>query len=132
MSLTDFDKCLKEGANAGNVIFIIENIHAYEALYEKLMPYLHSSHLGIVVTTHLANYDKVIKNHAEFLSKFEKVDVDPTNEADTISILKNNARMLKISIEPEAILEIVHLADRLIGNAPEPAKSIAILEEAKR
>ncbi|MFZ1020060.1 MAG: AAA family ATPase [Minisyncoccia bacterium] len=131
LSLTDFDKCLKEGANAGNVIFIIENIHAYEALYEKLMPYLHSSHLGIVVTTDLANYDKVIKNHAEFLSKFEKVDVDPTNEADTISILKNNARMLKISIEPEAILEIVHLADRLIGNAPEPAKSIAILEEAQ-
>ena len=129
LSLPDFDKCLKEAANAGNVILVIENIHDYESLYEKLMPYLIVSHLGIIATTDLANYDQVLKNHPEFLSKFEKVDVAPTNEADTIAILNNKIKLLKISIKPEAILEIVRLADRLIGNASEPTKSISILEE---
>jgi ATP-dependent Clp protease ATP-binding subunit ClpA len=131
LSLADFDKCLREAADAGNVILVIENIHAYESLYEKIMPYLHNPHLGIVATADLANYDQVLKNHAEFLSKFEKVDIAPADENDTIAVLKNQAKLLKISIEPEAILEIVRLADRLIGNAPEPAKSIAILEEAQ-
>ena len=129
LSLPDFDKCLKEAVNAGNVILVIENIHNYESLYEKLMPYLIVSHLGIIATTDLANYDQVLKNHPEFLSKFEKVDVAPTNEADTIAILNNKIKLLKISIKPEAILEIVRLADRLIGNASEPTKSISILEE---
>jgi ATP-dependent Clp protease ATP-binding subunit ClpA len=129
LSLPDFDKSLREAANAGNVILVIENIHAYEALYERLMPYLKMPHLGIITTTDLANYDQVLKNHPEFLSKFEKVDVIETNEADTIAILKNNARLLHISIEEDAIEEIVRLADRLIGNQPEPVKSISVLEE---
>jgi ATP-dependent Clp protease ATP-binding subunit ClpA len=129
ISLEDFDRCLQEGAAAGNVIVVIENIHGYEALYERLMPYLQTPHLGIVATTDLSNYDQVLKNHPEFLSKFEKVDVTDTNEEDTLAILANNARLLNISIKPEALLEIVRLADRLINNQPEPARSILILEE---
>jgi len=127
--LPDFDKCLDEAAAAGNIILVLENIHAYETLYERLIPYLKMPHLGIIATTDLANYDKVLKNHPEFLSEFEKVAVTETNEEDTVAILTNNARLHKISIGPEAILEIVRLADRLIGNSPEPAKSISILEE---
>jgi ATP-dependent Clp protease ATP-binding subunit ClpA len=129
LPLPDFDKCLKEAAGAGNVILVIENIHGYETLYERLMPYLHMPHLGIIATTDLSNYDQVLKNHPEFLSKFEKVDVLETNEADTVAILKNNAQILGVSIKPDAILEIVHLADRLIANQPEPAKSLSLLGE---
>jgi ATP-dependent Clp protease ATP-binding subunit ClpA len=129
LSLADFDKCLKEAASAGNVILVIKNIHAYESLYERLMPYLQMSHLGIVATTDLSHYDQVLKNHPEFLSKFEKVDMAETNEADTIAIVANNAKLLHVSIKQDAILEIVRLADRLIGNAPEPAKSLSVLEE---
>jgi ATP-dependent Clp protease ATP-binding subunit ClpA len=129
LSLPDFDKCLKEAAKAGNVILVIENIHNYETLYEKLMPYLVVPHLGIIATTDFSNYDQVLKNHPEFLSKFEKVDINPTNEQDTIAILNNKIKFMKIAIKTEAILEIVRLADRLIGNASEPAKSISILEE---
>lgn len=129
ISLSDFDKCLREGAKAGNVILVIKNIHNYEMLYERLMPYLNAPHLGIIVTTDLSNYDQVLKNHPEFLSKFEKVNIDETNEEDTIAILTNNAHALGISINTEAILEIVRLADRLIGNQREPAKSLSVLEE---
>lgn len=129
LSLPDLDKCLKEAASAGNIILVIENIHAYEDLYERLMPYLELRHLGIIVTTDLFNYDRILKNHPEFLSKFEKVDVLGTNTEDTIAILKNKARHLGISIKPDAVSEIVNLSDRLIGNQPEPVKSLLILEE---
>ena len=129
LSLADFDKCLKEAAAAGNVILVIENIHSYETLFDRLTPYLNMPHLGIIVTTDLANYDQVLKNYPEFLSKFEKVDVLETNEEDTVAILTNNAHNLHLSIEPEAILEIVRLSDRLIGNQAEPIKSLLILEE---
>lgn len=129
LSLSDFDKCLKEAARAGNVILVIENIHAYEVLYERLVPYLKMPHLGIIATTDLSNYDQVLKNHPEFLSEFEKVDITEPNEEDTIAILTNNARLAKISINEDVLLEIMRLADRLIGNQPEPAKSLSILDE---
>ncbi len=129
ISLEDFERCLTEGVNAGNVIIVIENIHNYESSYEKLMPYLETSTLGIIVTTDSLNHDKVLKNHPEFLSKFEKIDIEGTNQEDTISIIQNEAYALSISIEDEAILEIVRLADRLIHNQSEPLKSLLILEE---
>ncbi len=129
INLIDFEKCLKEAASAGNVILVIENIHSYEALYEKLMPYLHMPHLGIIVTTDLSNYDQVLKNYPEFLSKFEKVDILETDEEDTVAILLNNAQKMHVRIDQDAVEEIVKLTDRLIGNQAEPLKSISVLEE---
>lgn len=131
ISESDLDKCLKEAARSGNVILIIKNIHLYESIFERLMPYLQMKHLGIIVTTDFANYDGVLKSHPEFLSKFEKIDLLGTNTEDTVSILKDNARHLKISIMEDAILEIVRLTDRLVGNQAQPAKSILVLEELK-
>jgi len=129
ITLNDFDKCLREAARAGNVILVIENIHKYEALYERLMPYLHMPSLGIVATTDFSDYDQVLKGHSEFLSKFEKIDILDTNEGETVAIILNNARLLNISIGLDAIQEIVRLTDRLVVNQSQPAKSLAILEE---
>ncbi len=131
LTLPDFDKCLREANSAGNVILVIENIHAYESLFERLIPYLNSSKLGIIVTTDFSNYDRVLKNHGEFVSKFEKVDIAETNLEDTVAIIANNARLDKIKIKKEAIEEIVRLTDRFIGNQPQPFKSLLILEELK-
>ena len=131
LSLEDFDKSFREAAGAGNVILVIENIHGYESLYERLMPYLETKDLGIIVTTDFANYDKVLKNYPEFLSKFEKVDVLETNFDETVAILKNLAYLRHISITEDAVMEIVRLSDRFIGNQPQPLKSLLILEELK-
>jgi len=131
MSLENFDKSLAEASSAGNVILVIENIHAYESIYERLMPYLQMSHLGIVATTDFFNYDKVLKNHADFLSKFEKVDILPTNATETLAIITNHANLTKTSIKKDALVEIVRLADRFVGNQSEPAKSISILDELR-
>ena len=131
ISLSDFEICLHEAASAGNVILVIKNIHAYESIFGKLMPYLISPHLGIIVTTDFSNYNSVLKNHPEFLQKFEKVDVSETNFEDTLSILNSIVRENRISINKDALIEIVRLSDRLIGNQTQPTKSISILEELR-
>ena len=116
LAIEDFDKSMNEAAHAGNVIVVIENIHEYESIYERLTKYLTMPHLGIVTTTDFSNYDQVMKVHPEFLSKFEKVDVEPTNTEDTISILKNTIYIEGIKIKNEAIIEIINLSNRFIGN----------------
>ncbi|MEK7564154.1 MAG: AAA family ATPase [Patescibacteria group bacterium] len=126
-----FDKCLNEAASAHDIVLVIENIHLYESLYERLIPYLHTQDFGIITTTDRVNYDQVLKNHPEFLSKFEKVDLGETSEEDTMSILRNTAHLEGISIQEDALLEIVRLTDRLVGNSVQPAKSLLILEELK-
>jgi len=131
ISVEDFDKSLNEASRAGNVILVIENIHAYEGLYDRLMPYLDIPGLGIMVTTDFANYDKVLKNYPEFLSKFEKVDVLPTKTEDTIAIIKSASRRYGISIKEDAVLEIVRLSERFISNQPEPLRSLLVLEDLK-
>lgn len=129
LSIEEFDKSLKEAADSGNVILVIENIHLYPQLYERLLPYLHIQHLGIIVTTDFANYDQVLKAHTEFLARFEKIDILPPNFEETLEILQNQASITKTSITPDALVEIVHLTDKFIGNQPQPLKSLLVLEE---
>src|SRR3989344_7431393 len=131
MSLEDFESAMQEAESAGNVVVVIENIHSYENLYERLEHYLGTPELGIIVTTDFSNYDQVLKAHPEFLSKFEKVDVEPTSVEDTLAILKNSAMLGKMRIKKEALEEIVRLSDRMIHNQPQPLKSLLILEELK-
>lgn len=131
LALEDFDKSMNEAAHAGNVIVVIENIHEYESIYERLSKYLTMPHLGIVTTTDFSNYDQVMKAHPEFLSKFEKVDVEPTNVEDTLSILRNSTYLNGISIKEDGLMEIITLSNKFIGNQPQPLKSLLLLEELK-
>lgn len=131
LRLEDFEASMNEAKDAGNVIVVIENIHNYESLYERLAQYLNAKELGIIATTDFGHLDRVLKNHPEFLAKFEKVDVGPTNEADTLAILKNTADLHGTHIEKEALAEIVSLSDKLIHNQPQPQKSLLLLEELR-
>lgn len=131
LSLDDFEKCMNEASRAGNVIVVIENIHEYPTLYEKMMHYLTMKHLGIIATSDFSGYDQVLKAHPEFLSKFEKVDITPTSTEETLSILKNHAHLYRVSIKQDGLEEIVKLSEKFIGNQPQPLKSLLVLEELR-
>lgn len=131
ISNEDFDHAMHEASSAGNVILAIENIDAYEGAFEKLLPYLDRPHLGIVATTDFGSYDKVLKAHPEFLSRFQKIDLEESSLEDTISILNNHIRIKRMKVEGDAVLEIVRLSDRYIGNQPQPLKSLLVLEELR-
>ncbi len=131
LSLEDFDKSFEEAHKAYDVIVVIEDAHLYENVYERLMKYLTSSHIGIIVTTDFSNYDQVLKKHPDFLSKFEKIIIEPTNKEDTLAILINNNKTKGIFIHEDVLKEIIRLSDRYIGNQAEPLKSTLIIEELK-
>jgi ATP-dependent Clp protease ATP-binding subunit ClpA len=131
MSLEDFNKSMEEARDAGNVVVVIENVHRYESLYERLHHYLGKPELAIIATTDFSNYDQVLKGHPEFLSKFEKVDLFPPTTEETVEIIKNNAITNKFSISDEAVREIVNLTDRYVANQPQPLKSLLVLEDLR-
>ncbi len=128
LTVEDLDHSLHEASVASNVIVVIEDIHLFESIYEKLIHYLAMPHIGIIVTTDFGNYDLVLKKYPDFISKFEKVIIEPTNQEETISILKNNIKSNRVSNE-EVLKEIVKLSDRYIGNQPQPLKSVLVVEE---
>jgi ATP-dependent Clp protease ATP-binding subunit ClpA len=131
LSADEFEKCLKEATSAGNVILVIENIHAYTPLFELLMPYLAKPTLGIVVTTDFTNYDQTLKSYPEFLSKFVKVEISATTPEETLSVLSNRAVATRTKIDDDALVEIVRLAGRYVGNQSEPLRSLLIFEELR-
>lgn len=131
ISVEDFEHAMHEATSAGNIILAIENIDVYEGMFEKLLPYLDKRHLGVVATTDFGNYDRVLKAHPEFLSKFEKIDMEPASLDETISILNNHIAIKRMQVDKDAIDEIVRLSDRYIGNQPEPLKSLLVLEELR-
>jgi len=131
ISLEDFDKAMEEAKSAGNVIVVIENVQAYESLFERLEHYLSFPELGIVATTDFGSYDQILKNRSEFISKFGKIDMGPTDETETSDILKNHVNLNRVAIKKDALEEIVRLADRVIHNQPQPLKSLLILDELR-
>lgn len=131
ISFEDFQSAMDEASNAGNVILAIENIYEYSNIFDKFLPYLDMKHLGIVATTDFAGLDRVLKNYPEFLSKFLKVDMGETDDEETLAILRNHIFLKGLDIKEEAILEIVRLTNRYVGNQPQPLKSILLLDELK-
>jgi ATP-dependent Clp protease ATP-binding subunit ClpA len=131
ISLEDFQSAMNEASDAGNVILAIENIYEYANIYDKFLPYLDMKHLGIIATTDFAGLDRVLKNYPEFLSKFLKVDMPETNDEETLAILRNHIFLKGLNINEDAILEILRLTNRYVGNEPQPLKSILLLDELK-
>lgn len=127
----EFEGAMNEASSAGNVILAIENIYEYANIYDKFIPYLDMPHLGIVATTDFAGLDRVLKNYPEFLSKFLKVDIGETNDEETLAILKNHIYLKSLKINEDAVLEIIRLTNRYVGNEPQPLKSILLLDELK-
>lgn len=122
---------MDEAVEAGNVILAIENIHEYANLFTDFVPYLDKKHLGIVATTDFFGYDKVLKMHPEFTSRFTKIDMFPTSDEETYLILKNHIAIKRVQITEEAILELIKLTNRYIPNEAQPLKSLLLLEELR-
>lgn len=131
LSLDEFEYCLREADQAGNIILVIKNIHLYESVFERLMPYLEKRHLGVVGITDFAGYDMVLKRHGEFLEQFEKVEVLPMNKENTLLSLRNHCLLNNVKHEDGALEKIVELADKYIGNQAEPTRSLLVLEELR-
>lgn len=129
VSVEDFEHCMKEGVRARNIIIAIKDIHLYPSLYERMIPYLEAKHFGIICITDFGSYDHVLKSHPEFLSHFGVVELEEPTEDEAFKILRNHARLKRLDITNDLLVEILKLTNKFIANQSEPLRSILILEE---
>jgi ATP-dependent Clp protease ATP-binding subunit ClpC len=121
-----FDEALK----AGNIILVFHDPEKYEGMLERLPPLLSSKELEVIAVTSFEGYHGVWKKRADLMRYFERVEVPPLGDDDTIEFLKNLAqeRYGAVRFEPGVFEEIVHRTSELLQNAPQPEKSLALLE----
>ncbi len=132
---------LNDAVRAGNVILFIDDIHTLFSgsetkvgtieASEIIAPYLQSSSLRIIGVTTTANYQTYIAPHAQIAGNFEKVDVPPTDESQTIRILEDLSLFygLKygVRITFNGLKEVYRLAERFVTNKDFPARAVDVL-----
>lgn len=124
------EKMFDEALKAGNIILVFHDPEKYEGMLTRLLPLLSSKELEVIAVTTFEGYHGVWKQRADIMRYFERVEVPSLGDGDTIEFLKNLARERHgdVRFEPGVFEEIVHRTDELLQNAPQPEKSLALLE----
>ncbi|HEY4483730.1 MAG TPA: AAA family ATPase [Candidatus Paceibacterota bacterium] len=125
----DLNSFLTEAALAGNVILVLDNIHAYPEILDTILPFTDKSSMQIIAVTDVAGYHSVLKKRADLLQRFEKVDLEEPTETEIITLLEAVFKSRKVDFASDVPAEIVRLSDKLIFNIPQPEKSLDIVEE---
>lgn len=134
---------LNEAARAGNVILLIEDIHALfddsravgtiNAM-QVLLPYLSSSSFQVIGLTTHEGYHNTIAKQPSLLRVFEEVDIREPTKEDVYPILHDVIPHIEahagVFILYQAVKAAVEMSDRYIKNVPFPEKAIDILQEA--
>ena len=120
-------QALDQAAKAGNIILIIDELHQYLDLIPIFIPYLSADELQVVAITDYDNLHYKLKLLPGLLKLFEKVVVGEPTDEETLAILKTEAKEIKT--KDEVLQEIIKASNQYIQNAPQPEKSLDLLEE---
>lgn len=130
-----------DAVRAGNIILYIDDIDLVFSggqregtadITSVIGPYLENSDLKIIGATTQSNYETYLVTKPAISSNFTKVDLEPTNEFETLQVLtdvslyyetKNN-----LSINFEALKEIYRLSEKFIVGKEFPGRAIDLLE----
>lgn len=144
----DFEERLKSVLNElskqeGRVILFIDEIHTMVGAGKAegamdagnmLKPALARGELHCVGATTLDEYRKYIEKDAALERRFQKVQVDEPNEADTIAILRGLKERYEVhhgvDITDSAIIAAAKLSQRYITDRQLPDKAIDLIDEA--
>ena len=135
---------LGDAIHAGNVILFIDDIHKLFTegqdkvgtidATEILAPYLQQSSIRVIGTTTNNYYQTYIEAKSQVSSNFEKIDIPPMNESQTLRILEDLSlhfsNKYNIRITYSSLKEIYSLAERFITNKEFPAKAVDMLTNA--
>jgi ATP-dependent Clp protease ATP-binding subunit ClpA len=122
-------KIFSEARAAGNIILVLKDVEKFEGLFTELVPLLSAAELQVIAITTLEGYHGSWKQHTDIMRYFERIEMPPLNDEQTLEYLKDLARgtFRKIAFEPGALEEIVRRTDELIQQVPQPEKSVALL-----
>ena len=136
------DRIFKEILEAGNIILVIDEFHNYVSQVPRpgvvdisgvIASYLNISSFRTLAITSFAGLHKYIEQNPSLLSLFEKVEIPPLSEAETILILENlipgQERKYKKFVTYPALRDIISHCGRYIQAVPFPKKAIDLLDE---
>jgi ATP-dependent Clp protease ATP-binding subunit ClpA len=126
---TEIEEAMHEASNAGNIIIVIDNIHAYKTLPDTLLPYLEDSEMQIIGITDYNGFHNRLKERTDMMRLFEKIEVHEPSSEETISLIKSIIQKRHLEVSEKVLSEIVRLTNQLIHHVPQPEKSLDVVEE---
>lgn len=130
MPLSTLTKMFDEARKAGNIIVVLQGLEKYEGMFENVMPLLTAPELEVIAITSLDGYHSAWKERADVMRYFERIEVSALGSDEALAFLKDVAgeRYRKIRFEDGVLEEIVRRTDELMPQAPQPGKSLSLLE----
>ena len=137
----NLENLLLEAKHAGNIILAIDQIDKISSsadnhidLSEVITASLNDNSIPIVGITSTDDYNKYIRPNSEMTSLFEKLDIEESDNLETLSILIGKSldsfRRQKAMPTLAALLEIIDKSNQIPDDRHQPEKSIIILEDA--
>lgn len=138
-SLVEF--ILKETANAGNIILVIDSFDKYIStgsdrvdLSDLFKETAVGTKLQIIGITTPEAFQKYIFPNQEITESFEKVEVKPPTAKQAMIILQNTTpfyeKSSRVFVLYQSLLEIIKKADQYVTDIPFPEKAIDLLDES--
>ncbi|HJZ50152.1 MAG TPA: AAA family ATPase, partial [Roseiflexaceae bacterium] len=101
-----------------------------------LRPYMESGELTIICECAPEGFDAGMRIEPSFMNAFRRLDVQETDEADTLAIVHATARRLEaahnVSIDPAATTAALNLTRRFMPYRAFPGKAVRFLEQLVR
>lgn len=132
-----------EVVHAGNIILVIHNFHTYfdkesglgtAEISGVLTQFLRTIDFRLIGITTYRDYYGIFDKKVDFLTYFEKLEVDEFNEDETLLILENRAMILeneyKKLIPYKTLRDIIYYSEKYLADIPFPQKALNLLEEA--
>jgi ATP-dependent Clp protease ATP-binding subunit ClpC len=133
---------LSEAASAGNIIIFIDHIENLLSsgdagkvnAVEVLLPFLEAPDVHIIGTADVVSFNRYIAPNSALLQRMTKIDLKEPTKSDMIRILEDVVPQIeyhtKSLVSYGALKEAIVAADKYILNAPNPEKSINLLDGA--
>ncbi len=131
-----------DAITAGNIILFIDDIHVLFSggskkgtidASEIIMPFLESSELKIIGVTTDEYYETYISSKTNISGNFEKIEMEPTDETETMKILADVSMYYsfkyKVPIAYSGLKTLYTFSESLNNDKELPAKAIDLLEE---
>ncbi len=123
-------KMFDEARKAGNIILVLHDLEKYEGMFGYLMPLLSAPELEVIAVTSYEGYHNIWKQHDDIMRYFERIEIPPLGNDETLVFLKDlvHEHYKKIHFEEGVLEEIVLRTNELVQHVPQPEKSIDLLE----
>ena len=140
--------CFGDAVEAGNIILYIDNLGSLlggtaQANREEvggidatsiLLPYLENSNLRIIASVTPDEYFERVRANSTIVGSFEKIDINPATEEDTLGILLDSLSYVEFKYNVffplQTLKKIIELSARYIHDVPFPEKALRLLQEA--